>query len=110
MESAADYPKLPEIAKKPELPDIYSVISFINKDRSNRCGCDALALKVHRVYKKIDPNYKDRLNYDFQPCCAICCNCHADRFDQENSYDENMSSSSHWNHLSPLNKLYVGDE
>jgi len=77
MESAAD----PDA--KPKLPSLFVVLEEINKKRrSVTCSCDVLAKKVEKYYLEIDPNYL-QYGIDFHPCCALCCNCHAEKFDEE---------------------------
>ena len=78
MESAADDLASPKTPKLALLPDIWSVVSYATKDRKRGCGCEALTLKVHRIYKKIDPNYQDRMHNTFYSCCGLCCSCHSD--------------------------------
>ena len=85
MESAAD----PDA--KPKLPSLFVVLEEINKKRrSVTCSCDVLAKKVEKYYLKVDPNY---LSYgiDFHPCCVFCCNCHADKFDEDLHYNRGIN-------------------
>lgn len=88
MESAADDQTRPKTPKTQELPDIWSVVAYATKDRKRGCGCEALNLKVHRIYKKIDPNYEEKMVDTFYSCCGLCCNCHSDRIAQNNDHIE----------------------
>ena len=77
MESAAD----PDA--RPKLPSISDVLEDISsKRKSVGCSCEVLAKKVKKYYLEIDPNYEE-LGISFYPCCALCCSCHSDRFDEE---------------------------
>ncbi len=85
MESAAD----PDA--KPKLPSISDVLHEISKKRKTvTCSCSVLSKKVEKFYLEIDPNYLD-YGIDFQPCCALCCSCHSDRFDEEMHYHEGIN-------------------
>ena len=85
MESAEDYRARTKSPKKQELPDIWSVVAYATKDRKRGCGCEALNLKVHRIYKKINPNYLNKMEA-FLSCCGLCCDCHSDRINEINGH------------------------
>ena len=105
MESADDYRARTKSPKKQELPDIWSVVAYATKDRKRGCGCEALNLKVHRIYKKIDPNYEEKMPDTFYSCCGLCCDCHSERTNENNNHIDFEH-----NHVALRSPNYRGDE